>query len=227
MPLAPSYLSGGLAARVPGALNEGFSGYQARMGYKLLTNPVAASTTAFASTGVAGPNASTITIGRAAKGLTGFDGTLGASGGPDFPRNVVITVTHATSVVAVSGVISGKDQYGRDITETWSVTATGTSKTYTGAKAFKRVDSVTITAVSDASTDTVKVGTGQVFGLDFRNAAVGLVKEQVNGAVVTTGTVVAAGTGAAVDAQGTYSPATAPDGAHTYEAWYLVNDLEV
>src|ERR1019366_3584040 len=74
---------------------------------KILTAPAAVSTTAFISTGLTGAgkiaNTNTITLARGAA----WDGTLGAAGKPDFARNVVVTVTHATSVVAMTVVVSG------------------------------------------------------------------------------------------------------------------------
>jgi hypothetical protein len=183
-----------------------------------LTAPVAASTTAYLSAGVAGPNTTTSTVGRAS-----FDGALGTAGAPDYARNVVVTVTHATSVVALSGIISGVDVYGRPITETWSVTATGTTKTYTGAKAFGRVDSITITAAADASADTVKLGTGAVLGLKYPCVVSKLLAEIDSGSIVTNGTIVGgAGQGtAAQDARGTYAPNGAPNGTKTYSIWYM------
>src|SRR5512138_2037233 len=192
------------------------------------TNPATASLTAYLTT-LAGPNTTTTTAYRT--GYTPaanvvFDGTL-AAGKPDFARNVVITVTHATSVVALSGTITGVDIYGKNISEAWSVTATGTTKTFTGAKSFARVDTVSITAAGDASADTVKIGTGTVFGVDVNVAVASAVKEVAVGAVVTTGTVAATSTSATADPRGTYSPATAPDGTKTYTVWVISDNPEL
>lgn len=184
--------------------------------------PVAAVTNGF-KTAVAGPNTATNVYGRTSALGTIFDGSL-ASGAVDYPRNVVITVTHGAAVVALSGVISGIDKYGRNLSEAWSVTAGTVSKTFTGAKAFARVDTVTVIAASDASTDTVIIGTGNVLGLDTQCAigvVGGAVKELVDGALVTTGTLTAASTSAAADPIGTYLPATVPNAAHTYDLWFI------
>jgi hypothetical protein len=167
--------------------------------------------------------------------------TLLAAQGPfTGGRNVVVTVTHATSIVAISGVITGTDVYGVKITENWNVTATGTSKTYVSARAFKRVTSITLNGGgADTSTDTVTVGDGNILGLDvILPAALGLtgaaLKEVVNAALVTTGVLVAGGfaisaagvisvpaAGAAQDLRGTYAPASAPNGAQNYDLWYI------
>lgn len=143
----------------------------------------------------------------------------------DVARNVVIVVTHGTSVVAMSGTITGTDRHGRTMTEAWSVTATGTTKTFTGKKAFKTVTKVTETIAADASANTIITGQGIVLGLDRKCATPSLLKEAIDGAIVTTGTVVAAGSASTADAYGTYLPATAPDGAHDWEVWFLVDDF--
>ena len=191
------------------------------------TNPATASLTAYLTT-LAGPNTATVITyrsGYSPAGNTVFDGAL-AAGKPDFPRNVVITVTHATAVVALSGVITGIDVYGKNISEAWSVTAGTTSKTFTGAKGFARVDTVTVIAAGDASTDTVKIGTGTVFGVDVNVAVGSAVKEVSAGSVVTTGTVVATSTAASADPRGTYSPSAAPNGATTYTIWVISDNPE-
>lgn len=179
------------------------------------TNPITADDDGYLTT-TAGPNTTTST--------PAFNGAI-STGVPDFPRNVVITVTHATSVVALSGVITGFDTLGLPITEAWSVTATGTSKVFTGSKSFKKVTSVTIVAAADASADSVIIGTGVKLGLDTTNALASAVKETSAGSVVTNGTLVAASTSASADRYGTYSPSSAPNGSTAYQVWYLVDDF--
>lgn len=167
--------------------------------------------------------------GAGAAGTTSM--TLGgalASGGvgtADYARNVVITVTHATAVVAMSGVITGTDIHGKTITEAWSVTAGTASKVFTGAKAFKTVTSITEVVAADASANTIIAGTGVKFGLERYNEVASAVKEVAAGSVVTNGTVTARSTSASADARGTYAPNTAPDAANDYEIWYIVEDL--
>lgn len=179
-------------------------------GYKTsFAGPAAAGTVEYTPT--SGLNGALVSAGRAA---------------PDVPRNVVITVTHGTAVVAESGVIEGLDLNGDFMSEAWSVTAGGTSKVFTGAKAFAAVTRITLTVAADASTNTNTIGTGTVLGLDVRLSVASAVKERVDGAIVTTGTFVAASTAAAADPRGTYSPATAPDGAHDYDVWVISDDPE-
>lgn len=186
-----------------------------------LTAPVVGSITAYMSTGVAGPNTATATY---SKGGANFDGALGTTGRPDFPRNVVVTVTHGSSVVAVSGTITGIDLYGKTITEAWSVTATGTTKTFTGKKGFYRVDSLSITAAGDASADTVKLGTGNVFGLPLINNVIVPIGELQDGVTPTAGVMVAGSTTSTADRRGTYAPNATPDGAKVYTFYYICDD---
>lgn len=182
------------------------------------TDVAAGSITAFLSTGVAGPNTTTAT-----KTPTDFDGAL-ATGIIPVGRNVVVTVTHGSSVVALSGVITGTDKYGRVVTEAWSVTATGTTKTFTGAVAFKTITSITIVAAADASADTVKFGTGNKLGLSFPAAAPTIIAETEDGAAPTAGAIVAASSSANADRRGTYTPNSTPNGALDFVVWYLVED---
>src|SRR6266550_3323297 len=188
-------------------------------------------------TATAGPNTTTITPTLNGSLTTGGVGTLLPAFGPyTGGRNVVVTVTHASAVVAESGVITGVDVYGVRRTETWSVTAGTTSKTYVSKTAFKQILSLTITAASDASANTNTFGDGDLLGLDvILPTALGLtataLKEVVDAALVVTGVFVAGGISisaagvisvtANADPRGTYAPAAIPNGAHNYDVWYI------
>lgn len=179
-----------------------------------LTNPLATDDDAYLTT-TAGPNAATTSPTLVGARVTG------GIGRPDYPRNVFITVTHATSVVAMSGVIIGVGMDERPLTEAWSVTATGTSKVFTGKKAFKRVTAVTLVAAGDASANSVIVGMGKVFGFGFPVAVASAIKEIASGSLVTNGTVVAASTASTDDPYGTYSPNANPDGSADFEVYVI------
>lgn len=170
-------------------------------------------------------------VGAAAAGTVEapLDGAkvVGGIGRADYARNVVITVTHDTSVVAMSGTITGTDIHGKTITEAWAVTATGTSKTFTGKKGFKTITSITETVAADASDNTIIAGDGKVFGLDGRCSVASGVKEIADGSVVTTGTVAAASAASTDDARGTYAPSATPDAAKDYTLYYLSDDPEL
>lgn len=144
----------------------------------------------------------------------------------DVPRNVTIAVTHATSIVAMSVTFDGYDQYGRRITETLAVTATGTSKTADGKKAFKSLSSVAITSASDATANTLNAGFGDALGLSYRVAPGGFLQGVFDGTKEgTQGTFVnadastpSATTG---DPRGTYDPNGTLDGAKKVEVYYV------
>ena len=172
-----------------------------------------------------------ISVSHAGAGVAGTTNmTLGgslASGGVATlspARNVVITVTHGTSIVAMNGVITGKDLYGRVITEAWSVTATGTSKTYTSARAFSSVTQITEVIAATAAANTIIVGTGKVFALPFKAASSTIISELQDGAAPTAGVIVRGSSAANVSYLGTYTPNSAPNGALDFEVWYLCDD---
>src|SRR5437867_6005726 len=105
MPLLRSYLDEGIVGRsnrrVP----------LTRIVHQTWTDPITASTNGHITT-FAGPNTSTVTKVRGVG--TDFNGAR--AGINDYARNAVVTVTHATAVVALSGVITGIDIYGKVIT---------------------------------------------------------------------------------------------------------------
>lgn len=199
---------------------------------KLYRQKWAAPTTAATNnilTTKAGPNTTTVVYSTTGAPL--FDGTLFVANRVlfDFPRNVVITVTHATAVVALSGVIAGIDLFGKSVSEAWSVTAGTTSKTFTGKKSFAQVLSVSVIAAADASADSVVIGNGVVFGLDLNSQLAGTgvaVKETLDGSVVLTGILTAKSTVSTDDPRGTFLAATAPNGARVFEIVYVTDDPE-
>lgn len=164
-------------------------------------------------------------VGAAAAGtrdmVLGGSLTQGGVGLPSLGRNVVITVTHGAAVVAMNGTIYGTDIAGKPLQEDWAVTAGGTSKTFTGAKAFYTVTRITETVAANASTNSIIVGTGNVLGVSSKVSVPSPVKEIAIGVVVVTGTLVAGSAAAAADPLGTYTPAAAPNGTNDYQVWYV------
>jgi hypothetical protein len=142
------------------------------------------------------------------------------------PRNVVIVVTHASAVVAMSGTITGTDIHDQGLTEAWAVTAGTTSKTFTGKKAFKTVTSITETIAATAAANTIIAGSGNVLGFATKCTVASALKEIEAGSVVTTGTLVVASTVSTADKRGTYAPNTVPDGANDYTVYFLSDDPE-
>jgi hypothetical protein len=207
MPLDPSYLT-------QGGGTVGKTGVKpfVVIRHQTWTNPTTISTEKFGASH----------LGAAAAGTTSM--TLAATNN-DYARNVVITVTHASSIVAMSGVITGTDIGGATITEAWAVTATGTTKTFTGAKAFKTITSITEVVAADASGNTIIAGDGKVLGLDTPSLAAGTnacVKEIQSGTgVVTNGVYVAASTASTADARGTFTPNGTLNATIDWDVWYL------
>jgi hypothetical protein len=134
----------------------------------------------------------------------------------DVPRNVVIVVTHASSVVAMTFTVYGTDVYGQAMRETFAVTATGTSKTATGVKAFKTITQIDLTAASDASANTVNIGTGSKLGLKYRPRIGGFIRGRFAEDTADSGTYAAPErttiTATSNDVRGTYTPAGTLDG---------------
>lgn len=171
----------------------------------------------------AGPNTATATYKKDGGTL---DGVL--AGVPDVPRNVVIAVTHASAVVALSGTITGYDPNGKLMTEAWSVTAGGTSKTFTGKKAFSIVSQVTVTAAADASTDSVVIGTGKVLGLAVKASVVTMLCDIYDGAASGTASALVKGSDTATeDPRGTYTPFNTVTTGHTYEVAYIADYADI
>lgn len=170
-----------------------------------------------------------VVVGHAGVNTTTASMTIGgafASGGIatlTFPRAIIVTVTHGSAVVAESGVITGYDAFGNLISEAWSVTAGGTSKTYTTGKAFKKVTAITETSASDASANTVKVGDSKRFGLHYRALNTKLILELEDATIPTVGTLVAGADVTVTDRRGTYTPNSAPNGALDFTITYMID----
>ena len=214
MPLSSDYIARGQKSSAEG---RRFIGSFVK--HETWTNAITLDDNGYLTT-TAGPNATTST-----PTLVGALVTSGV-GISTYARNVVITVTHSSSVVAMSGVITGTDVHGNVITEAWSVTATGTSKVYTGTKAFKTVTSVTLVAATDASANSIIIGTGDKLGLSERCASVMIVAEEQDGALATAGTVVKGSSVSTADYYGTYDPNSALNGALDFDLWYLVDNID-
>jgi hypothetical protein len=146
-----------------------------------------------------------------------------ASGGTvtlDVPRNVIVDAAGAATAVLT---VTGTDVYGIPMSE--AITLNGTTAV-AGKKAFKTITSV---AASAAATDFF-VGTGDVFGLPIRADSRNYVLTAWGGAVVTTGTFVAAvttdpATTTTGDVRGTFAPADAADGTKRLTLWvFVAND---
>jgi hypothetical protein len=129
---------------------------------------------------------------------------------PDVPRNVVGAWTNTATVTVV-----GFDEYGQAMTET-----SGSGTSFTGAKAFARITSITPSATITGAT----FGTGVVLGLPvFLSTSASILREMLDGATATAGTTVAGvrtaggSTATTGDVRGTYNPNSAPNGSRSYQ----------
>ena len=178
------------------------------------------------------PNNATITYTTANDGSSPFDNadtpavaTITDSTGAtrsvwplDVPRNLTAAVTHASSAVAMSIVVTGFDQYGQMMKETLSTAATGQSQAATGKKAFKYILSIAITSAGNATTNTLNMGWADVIGLPFKADLVADVfRVYFNDAIDDSATVVAADdqtpTATTGDVRGTVDTNSAADGS--------------
>ncbi|TFH47668.1 MAG: hypothetical protein E4H01_07840, partial [Lysobacterales bacterium] len=130
------------------------------------------------------------------------------------PRNISITSTVHADIDAVAVVITGKDVNGDDITESITLTDGG-GVTDVGAKAFAKVTSIVVPAQSGVG-GALEFGFGDIIGflrpLKSRAGLAAVVREIAVGAVVTTGTFVAApAVAGAGQPNGTYLAAAVPD----------------
>lgn len=160
--------------------------------------------------------ASTITYSGAA-----LNGAIGA-GAISPPRNITITTAGVTPADApATATITGTAIDGSAQTEVINVGQTAT--TVAGAKAFATVTSIALSP-GDGTAATLAFGTGNVVGLDSKLRDVGglsgIVKEVVNGALVTNGVFVLPATSGPF---GTYAPNTTPNGTNDYAIVYLVD----
>lgn len=147
----------------------------------------------------------------------------------DYPRGIGLAVTHGSSIVAMTAKITGYDEYMKPMTETLSISATGTSKSAAGKKAFKFVRSVAFTSAGNATTNTANVGFTDVLGLPVAVPSVGYVlKELEDDAVPSAGTFVAPDRAVATDTtgdvRGTYDPNSACDGSKGFALVVALTD---
>jgi hypothetical protein len=188
------------------------------------------------------PDTETVTYTTADDGTTPFDNadtpapstiqtSTGASASVwalDVPRALEAKVTHGSSVVAMTITVSGYDVYGQAMSELFTATAGTTSKTVTGTKAFKYIESIAITAAADAEANTLNLGWTDVLGLPYKAAAVAdVVRVFFNDVLDDSATVVAADTTTATtgtgDVRGTVDTNSAADDSEVV-VWMHVAD---
>ena len=132
-----------------------------------------------AATGTELPDTETVTYTPATDGTSPLDGAIAApstvflAGADrsvwvlDVPRNITGVVSHAGTSVAMTVLISGYDYYGQAMSELLTFGASASDVPAAGAKAFKYISSIAITAAADAEANTLNMGWGDVLGLPY------------------------------------------------------------
>ena len=146
----------------------------------------------------------------------------------DTPRNVTLQVTHNSSIVALSVTVTGYDEYRARMTETFSITATGTDKSAAGKKAFAYIYSIAVTSAGNATTNTLNLGFGDVLGLPFYleekpDLLSTWFDNAVDSATVVAGVTTTA-TATTGDVRGTITCAGTLNGAKKVKAWLHVSN---
>lgn len=138
---------------------------------------------------------------------------------PAWPRNIVVTVAATTAADVAAGkiTVTGVNMAGETITEEHTVTA-DTPATFTGAKAFKAVTSVSV-PVQDGASVTVDVGWGDLYGIPYKLTADELVILKLFNNATDAGTVANSAT---VLESNTYDPNGTPDGLKDIELYIIV-----
>ena len=176
------------------------------------------------------PDTETVTYTFPAVSATPQDGA-NITGIMDVPRNITALVTHSTSIVAMTVVITGTDVFGEAMTELMTVVATGTSTAYNGLKAFKTVTSIAITATGDAEANTLNMGFGDVLGIPYvlthESDVLGFyadTTEEKLASVFVAADATSPATNATGDVRGTVNPNTTLDGSVQYYLWMDVRN---
>lgn len=129
-----------------------------------------------------------------------------------YPRNITFTTAGGTAADAPATALVTGTYRGKPQTETVAIAQTATIAT--GVKPFSTLTSVAY-AAADGTDATVSIGIGAGLGVSevplSRGGGVNLIREVAVGALVTTGTLTAAGL---------YTPSSAPDGSQDYAAYF-------
>ena len=142
-------------------------------------------------------------------------GTLTGIVQPDYPRNLVLTITDAdTSITGIQITVSGIRANGKYDTET-STSITGEVL----SKAWAYIDSITVDSIAGgvAAIDYLDIGWGDKFGLSgsvYSNTDIYKVNINNVNSLTTSQTI--------NTIYNTIVFTTAPDGTNDYQVWYII-----
>lgn len=148
-------------------------------------------------------------------------------------RNVVLTVTHSSSVVAMTCLVTGFDRIDFEdgkyelawMSELLTISAGTTSKTAIGKKAFRYITSIALISAGDSTTNTVAMQPGVLVGAPYAAATKNKLIAVIDGKPETSPTAVAVAdttdpaTTTTGDVRGTVSFSSAPNGTLTFGMW--------
>jgi len=139
---------------------------------------------------------------------------------PDWPRNIVVTVSATTAADVAAGniVVKGLNIAGEAIEEKFAITA-DTPAAKTGTLAFKEVTSVTV-PVQDGDSVTIDVGWGDKFGLPYSLTHNTILKTYFGGTEEATAPTVVVD--AAEIEKNTIDLDSTPDGAKDIDIYLIV-----
>jgi hypothetical protein len=128
--------------------------------------------------------------------------------------------------------VTGYDEYKVKMTETLTITATGTSKTAAGKKAFAYVESISITSAGNATTNTLNLGVGDVLGLPYKLASkadcLGVwFDDAVDSATLVVADATSPATATTGDVRGTVDLDGTLNGTKTAVVWMHVPDFRL
>ncbi len=201
-------------------LDLGLDGSNTPLVTDVWTNPVASNAAGLKASVTNSVSAVTVL----AAALTSGAGGTGALS--TYPRNVTFTVGVSTNGPA-SVVITGTDINDNALSET--VSSLNTIALHQGVKAFKTIVSLVFAGASVADGTTITIGFGKVFGLSApvknragTTAATCNVLQEIFADLGHSGTGITGtfNTVALGAPNGTYSPASAPNGALDYAVTY-------
>lgn len=111
------------------------------------------------------PDTETVTYAFPEDGGTSPVDGANQSGVLDVPRNMMMLISHASSIVDMTVLMTGKDEYDEDMSELFTVSGGGTAIFFVGNKAFKKVTSIAFTSAANAEANTISLGFGHWLGL--------------------------------------------------------------
>ncbi len=148
----------------------------------------------------------------------------------DTDRNITAAVTHGSAALAMTITITGYDKYRAKVVKTITTAAGGTSQSGATTATFKYIASIVVTSASNATTNTLNLGFGNVLGLPFKLAEKSdLISTWFDDAVDSATVVAAVATTPSAttgDVRGTVTIAGTLNGTKKLKLWMHVSEAD-